>query len=82
MSADTHPGLYEFFTHSDCDGAIGLNMCRKVADELETLLPDIESVAPPDTGHIPRAGGYVEVTKRFIARCRAAADAGEPLTFG
>ncbi|PWC96977.1 hypothetical protein [Azospirillum sp. TSO5] len=81
--ADTHPGLYEFFTHSDCDGEIAPDMCLKVADELEALLSDIERVSPSEeNGHIARAGGYVEVTKRFIAGCRAAAAAGEPLTFG
>jgi len=27
-------------------------------------------------------GGYVAVVKQFIAGCRAAAEAGEPLVFG
>lgn len=79
---ETHPGLAEFMRHSDCDGEILPEMCAKVADELEALLPDIERVAPPDGGHIGRDGGYVAVTKRFIDGCRAAAAAGEPLTFG
>ena len=77
----THPGLCEFLSHSDCDGEISPEMCVKVADELEALLPEIERVAPADGGHIARDGGYVAVTKRFIGGCRAAAKAGTPLLF-
>lgn len=78
-----HEGLWEFFTHSDCDGEISPEMCVKVADELEAILPKIEGLAKSEvsSGHIERDGGFVEVTKRFIAGCRLAAERNEPLEF-
>jgi hypothetical protein len=78
---ETHPGLAEFLSHSDCDGEISPEMCRKVADELEALLPAIESLSEPDGGHIGRDGGYAAVTRRFITGCREAAEVNEPLEF-
>lgn len=78
-SEKTHPGLYEFLKHSDCDGEIPPEMCVKVADDLEALLPKVQDV--PDGGHIGRDSGYVAVLRKFIAGCRAAAAAGEPLDF-
>lgn len=80
-ASDSHPGLYEFLAHSDCDGEISPEMCAKVADDLEALLPRIEALEWADAGHIARDGGYVAVVRRFIAGCRAAAAAGEPLGF-
>lgn len=81
-SRETHPGLYEFFCHDDCCGEINPDLCAKLAYELEALLPEIERAAPAEeSGHIAREGGYVEVTRKFIAGCRAAAEAGEPLGF-
>jgi hypothetical protein len=79
-SRATHPGLWEFFCHSDCDGNISPEMCANVADELEALLPKIRNDL--DWGHIERAGGYREAVRSFIAGCRAAAAADEPLEFG
>lgn len=78
---EEHPGIYEFLCHSDCDGKIKPKMCRKVADELEALLPAIAECGRESVGHIERDGGYVAVTKRFIAGCRAAAAEGVPLEF-
>ncbi len=80
-SAETHPGLMEFLRHSDCDGEISPEMCVKVADDLEALLPKIEALGWSPPGHIAARGGFVEVTRKFIAGCRAAAAAGEPLCF-
>jgi len=80
-SKETHPGLYEFFMHEDCDGEISPEMCVKVADELEALLPAIEALGWNAFGHIARDGGFVAVTQRFIDGCRAAAAEGEPLDF-
>lgn len=77
----THPGLYAFLAHSDCDGEIDPETCRFVADELEALLPAIEAADDGGSGHIERDGGYAAVTRRFIAGCRAAAGASEPLEF-
>lgn len=81
MSPENAPGLREFFIHSDCDGYISPEMCVKVADELEALIPKVEALNSPDGGHIGRDGGYVAVLKKFIAGCRKAAAANEPLEF-
>jgi hypothetical protein len=75
------PGLCEFLTHSDCDGEISPEMCAKVADDLEEILPNLEAMNWQNGGHIGAQGGYVEVVKKFIAGCRAAAAANEPLEF-
>lgn len=77
----THPGLWEFLTHSDCDGEISPEMCVKVADDLEALLPKIEALGWGAAGHIAFYGGFVAVTRRFIDGCRRAAAANEPLDF-
>lgn len=81
FSQETHPGLFEFLTHSDCDGEISPEMCIKVADDLESLMPKIETIDNGGAGHIAARGGYGGVTRKFIDGCRAAADAGEPLEF-
>jgi hypothetical protein len=76
---ETHPGLFEFMSHSDCDGDISPEMCTKVANDLEALLPKI-SFADAG-GHLARVGGYRGALEKFIAGCRAAAAANEPLEF-
>ena len=53
MTALTHPGLFEFLSHSDCDGEIGPEMCAHVADELEALIPKIAELDDGD-----RNGGF------------------------
>ena len=78
---DTHPGLWEFLTHSDCDGEISPDMCVKVADDLERLLPRMDALGWQAGGHIAARGGYLEAVRKFIAGCRAAAAANEPLDF-
>lgn len=78
---ETHPGLWEFLTHSDCDGEISPEMCVKVADDLERLLPSMEALGWESHGHIAARGGFVEVARKFIAGCRRAAAANEPLDF-
>lgn len=78
---DTHPGLWEFLTHSDCDGQISPEMCVKVADDLERLMPRMEALGWQSHGHIAARGGFIEVVRKFIAGCRAAAAANEPLDF-
>ena len=81
VTRETSPGLWEFLTHSDCDGEISPEMCTRVADELEALLPAIESLNWTPGGHNARDGSYANVARRFIAGCRAAASANEPLEF-
>jgi hypothetical protein len=78
---ESHPGLWEFLTHSDCDGEIAPEMCVKVADDLERLLPKMEAMTWASHGHIAARGGFLEVVRKFIAGCRAAAAANEPLAF-
>jgi len=80
---DEESGMYAFLCHSDCDGEIPPEACLKLADELEAVLPVIEKIASVEQagGHIAARGGYVEVTKKFIAGCRDAASKNEPLDF-
>lgn len=78
---DEWPGLFEFLTHSDCDGEISPTWCTKVANDLEKLMPQFEAMRWESSGHLARDGGYVSVIRQFIAGCRDAAEAGEPLTF-
>lgn len=77
----THPGLHVLLTHSDCDGDISPEDCALVAKDLEQLLPDMAAMGTGG-GHIARAGGYGEVTRKFIAGCLQAAAENEPLQFG
>src|SRR5262245_29101748 len=74
-----HDPLLVLFAHSDCDGVIHPAQAAPLADALEALLPKIEDA--PDGGHIGARGGYVEVTKKFIAGLRKAAAAGEDVDF-
>jgi len=77
VQPETRPGLWEFFKHSDCDGEISPELCGKLADEMEQLLPAIDALS--DSGG--RQGGYGTVARRFIKGCREAAAANEPLEF-
>lgn len=77
-SPANNPGLWEFLSHSDCDGEISPEMCKKVADELELLL---DKMPEECFGHIARDGGYRAVLQRFIDGCRASYEANEPLDF-
>jgi len=77
------PGLYELLDHSDCDGEIAPEMCTKVADDLERLMPafeDLEHRTEPAGGHLQHTG-YVGAIRKFIAGCRLAAASDEPLEF-
>lgn len=81
----THPGLYEFFCHSDCDGYIEPDMCLKIAAEmreLKSIAIKLENEMGNGGGHIARDGGYVAVIDRFIAGCELAGSKGERLEFG
>lgn len=78
FTRETNPGLYEFLTHSDCDGEIAPDICAKLADEMEALLPKLDSLNEGG-GHMPH--GPAAAARRFIKGCREAAAAGEPLEF-
>ncbi len=77
----SHPGLYKFLAHSDCDGKISPTMCTKVANDLESLLPKVEALHWKAGGHLAITGGYVEVLQRFILGCRKAAAQKQSLLF-
>jgi hypothetical protein len=79
-SHDTHPGIGVLLNHSDCDGEIDPVTCIDVAVELEALLLALDAQGGGG-GHIERDGGYGSVARKFIAGCREAAKAGEPLEF-
>lgn len=81
MTQETWPGLWEFLSHSDCDGEISPEMCTKVADDLEKLVPRMKELGWDAGGHIERAGGFVSVLEKFITGCRMAAKHNEPLDF-
>ena len=84
FSEKTQPGLFELMRHSDCDGYITPGKCKKVADELEDLLPKLEQLQETHGlggGHIENSRGYVAVAKRFIAGCRLAHESKERLLF-
>lgn len=68
--------LHVLLYHSDCDGEIAPDDCAKIADRLEELLPLLPS--GEGGGHI---GNWRDKTSKFIAGCRTAAAAGEPLDF-
>lgn len=78
MTREKNPGIYEFLSHSDCDGEISPEMCKLVADELEPLL---DKMPEKSGGHIAGRGGYRQVLQYFIDGCRAAHAANEPLDF-
>ena len=78
-SEDTHPGLYALLIHSDCDGDIDPKTCALLAEELDALLPRMTEKY--GGGHIAARGGMLAVARNFIAGCRAAALADEPLRF-
>ena len=79
-SKETHPGLYIFFSHSDCDGEISPEDCVKIANELEELLLELEKMGI-GMGHIARQGGYAAVCRKFIDGCRLATKRKECLEF-
>lgn len=75
------PGLETFFSMSDCDGEIPPEMCGALADEMERLvLPNLKE-KDREWGHIARDGGMRAVLERWIAGCRRAHEACEPLEF-
>jgi hypothetical protein len=77
-SHETHPGLHEFFCHSDCDGIMTPKVCAMLAEELEALLPRIEDGGG---GHLERVGGYKGAVQKLIDGCKAAAQLDEHLKF-
>ncbi len=80
-SSKSHPGLYEFLKHSDCDGEIAAELAAKCADEMEALLPALDAQGDGG-GHLSRNGGYGGTARKWIEGCRDAAAAGEELSFG
>lgn len=76
---DCGDGLREFLAHSDCDGEISPEMCKKVADDLEVVADKMEEIEA--VGHLRKYGTYAEAVRTFAAGCRDAHDANESLEF-
>jgi hypothetical protein len=79
-TSKSHPGLYEFLKHSDCDGEISSELAAKCADEMEALLPALEAQGDGG-GHLSRNGGYAGTARKWIEGCRQAAADSEELSF-
>lgn len=77
---NTNPGLTAFFVSNDCEGEFSPEICKQMADEMESVLPEIEKQGSGG-GHIERDGGYGEVAKRYIAGCRLAYENKENLEY-
>ena len=76
-----YPGLREFLGHSDCDGEISPNMCKIVADELESLLPIINAIEQSQKTVNIRGLSHYIATQKFIAGCLLAYERNESLEF-
>lgn len=78
-----NPGLSAFLFSNDCEGEFSPETCKQMADELEALLPKIKELEDknPAQGHLERDGGYVGVTKKYIAGCRLAHSLNETLEY-
>jgi len=79
-SKETHPGLFEFLAHGDCEGEITPYLAAKCADEMELLLPKLDDMGGGG-GHLERNGGIGATARKWIKGCRKAAKAGESLEF-
>lgn len=77
-TAESHPGLFAFLSHSDCDGEFTPEECVQVANDLEPL---IDSLPNGGHGHIETNGGYRRSLQRFVDGCRLAASKNESLLF-
>jgi hypothetical protein len=79
-STETHPGLFVFMSHSDCDGEISPENCLKVIKDLEALLPEFKKQNIKHR-YIEKHDLYIKILKRFIAGCKLAVQNKEPLTY-
>ena len=72
---DEQSGMAIFMGHSDCDGEISSSDCKKVADELEEILPKLKHL---DNG----LRSSYSILEQFINGCRLAHSNNETLEFG
>ena len=77
----SHPGLFAFFSSNDCEGSFDPDIALAIANEMEALLPKLDSIPQEIGGDIARAGGYRKVAERYIAGCRLAHANDEPLEY-
>lgn len=75
-TAESHPGLFAFLSHSDCDGEFTADECTQVANDLEPLIALL-----PTEGRGHFQGGYASVLRKFVDGCRLAASKNESLLF-
>ena len=78
---ETHPGLYLFLNHSDCDGVFTPEECLQVAHDLQEFLPALKKMGL-GVGHIAQQNGYEQVLQQFIRGCQDAGENSECLEFG
>jgi hypothetical protein len=76
-----HPGLSAFLRSSDCDGEFSPEVAAQMANDIEKLLPAL-SAMDKEKEDMPHRGGYYGAALQYIAGCREAAAAGEPLVYG
>lgn len=65
ITVESHPGLYAFLSHSDCDGQLSPMQCYAVANDLESLLPKIAELDDGDmhggTSFTKQADGSIRI---------------------
>lgn len=68
---ERYPGLTVFFTSDDSGCSILPRDCRKIAAEMEPLIPILDTYGLGPS-HIARQGGYGQCARNYIAACREA----------
>lgn len=75
---DGHPGLSAFLAQNGSEKWIEPELCARIADEFAALLPHLEAASvSAEAGARPHA----RLARAFVAGCKKAAEANEPLTF-
>jgi hypothetical protein len=80
FTGNKYRGLFEFLSHSDCDGVIKRKACRYVSKDLKKILHLFED-SGLGYGHIAGRGGYQKIIKDLIAACDQAYAQKQALKF-
>lgn len=73
---DGHPGLTALLSQNSSVKWIEPELCTRIANELEALLPYFDERTADASQRT-----HADIAAQFIAGCRSAAAANEPLTF-
>lgn len=76
FNPEGYPGITVFLAHNNSYQWIEPETCTQIANDLEGLLPQLEDASSEGYARL-----HVELARKFIAGCRKAAAANEPLTF-